>query len=380
MLTNVKSQVNFCRLHSKGFFASLLFVAVLFSSCFISIFSCGVSPFVLGASDRIVRNEMELRYAVNSAVGSTVIALDNDITLTEVLVIPVDKDVTLTGTSKFFKLIGVDARITLGPAEWPDAVIIVAGAGVLRLDGVVVTCANNPLAYNKLVRVEACGTLILYDGEISGNSNGDGVVNGGTFEMYGGKISNNNGNAGYGGGVVNGEDCTFSMFGGEISGNTGSGVYNRGVYNWGWIYGRFSMSGGVICNNNGGGVQNRGIFSMSGGEISNNQATYGGGVYNNLGGKFSLSKKGVISNNKAEVGGGVYNNGTFNRYGGVISGNTADQYNNTYPKYDNIWAYRVLIVSIVVIAIVIVGGIFVYFKKRTKIVNTKQNQSQQPDV
>ncbi len=60
--------------------------------------------------DRIVSNEMELRNAVNTAVEPTVIALDNDITLTKQLVIPVSKDITLTSTStsEFFKLIGVD--------------------------------------------------------------------------------------------------------------------------------------------------------------------------------------------------------------------------------------------------------------------------------
>jgi hypothetical protein len=346
-------------------FVSLLFAVVLVSSCFISIFDSGVSPFVLGVSDQIVRNEVELRSAVNNAVRPTVIAFDNDITITEALVIPVDKDLTLTSTSssEFFKLIGGDARTTLGPAEWPDAVIIVSGDGVLRLDGIVVTCANNPLAYNKLVRVEVCGTLILYNGEISGNSVGDGVVNGGTFEMYGGKISNNNGR-----GVVNGECCTFSMFGGEISNNTGSGVYNRGGYDWGWVYGVFKMLGGEISNNKDSGVYNRGIFSMSGGVISNNQAVNGGGVYNQLlGSKFSLSKNGVISNNTAEVGGGLYNAGTFNRWGGRISDNTATQYSDICHSDDsNTIDYRVLVVSIVVIVFIIVGGLLAYSKKAQK--------------
>ena len=314
--------------------------------------------------DRIVSNEMELRNAANTAVEPTVIALDNDITLTKQLVIPVNKDITLTSTSKseFFKLIGGDAgHITFSPWEYPLAVINVGGSGVLRLDGIVVTCGDYPLSWNLLVSVRN-GTLVLYDGEISGNVLGDGVVNSGTFEMYGGKISNN-GNASYGGGVYNIDQGKFSMFGGEISNNTGFGVYNRGTYNQGWNYCTFNMSGGLISNNDGGGVQNSAIFSMSSGEISNNvggnlmqsgggvsnsgtfsmsggvisnnQATYGGGVYNYPDGNFSLSENGVISDNKAEVGGGVYNAGTFNRHDGVISGNTATQYNDIYPNDDS---------------------------------------------
>ncbi len=319
--------------------------------------------------DRVVSNETELRNAVTNAVGPTVIALDNDITLTEQLVIPANKDITLTSTStsKFCRLIGGDTgRSTLGPAEYPEAVINIKGSGALKIDGIVVTCGSNSLAWNKLVHVDVYGTLILYNGEISGNSIGDGVVNSGTFKMYGGRISNNTsivGGGGSGGAVYNSECGTFSMFGGEISNNTGFGVINRGTYNWGWSYGTFNMLGGLISNNYGGGVQNSAIFSMSGGEISNNiggnlmqsgggvsnsgifsmsgglisnnQATHGGGVYNYPDGNFSLFENAVISGNKAEVGGGVYNAGTFNRHGGVISGNTATQYNDIYLNDDN---------------------------------------------
>jgi hypothetical protein len=184
--------------------------------------------------------------------------------------------------------------------------------------------------------------------------------------MYGGKISNNNANACFSGAAVyNSENSTFSMFGGEISGNTGFGVINRGTYHWGWRYGMFSLSGGVIRNNQGGGVQNSaiftmsggeisnnigesenvmqsgggvsnsGIFSMSGGVISNNQATYGGGVYNYPDGNFSLAENAVISNNKAEIGGGVYNAGTFNILGGIVTGNTATEYNDIYLNDDS---------------------------------------------
>jgi hypothetical protein len=397
------------------FFAPLLVVLLVVS--FFGAFSASVSGQTTADRTpvRIVSNEMELRNAVNNAVEPTVIALDNDITLTEQLVIPVNKDITLTSTSssKFFKLIGGVREIVRTeegyPVPLPDAVIMVEGSGVLKIDGIVVTSTNIGPTWNSLVRVNVVGTLIMYNGEISGNI-GDGVCNSGTFEMYGGKISNNTsivGGGGRGGALYNSEYGTFGMFGGEISNNTGFGVINRGTYNWGWSYGTFNMSGGVISNNNGGGVQNSaiftmsggeisnnvgegenvmqsgggvsnsGIFSMSGGVISNNQATHGGGVYNYPDGNFSLSGNAVISNNKAEVGGGVYNAGTFNGQGGVISGNTATQYNDVYPDYDsitndditnddNITGNMVLGASIVVIVSIIVGGLFFYSKKSKK--------------
>ena len=350
------------------FFAPML--VLLIATSFFGVFLVPVTSQTTTkcTPGRIVSNEMELRNAVNNAVEPTVIALDKDITLTEQLVIPANKDITLTSTSapKCFKLIGGDTgHPTRGPGEYASAVINVEGSGVLRIDGIVVTCGNYPLSWNKLVRVNVVGTLILINGEISSNKFGDGVINSGTFEMYDGKISNNNANAGYGGAVYNSGYGTFSMFGGEISNNTGFGVYNRQKPNsWSLTgesnYGTFSMSGGLISNNDGGGVQNSGIFSMTGGEISNNvaghleqsgggvsnsgvfsmsggvisnnQATYGGGVYNYPEGNFSLSENAIISGNKAEVGGGVYNAGAFNRHDGVISGNTATQYNNIYPN------------------------------------------------
>ena len=268
---------------------------------------------------------------------------------------------------------------------------LVQQSGVLRLDGIVVTCADFPLAWNLLVSVS--GIVILYNGEISGNSLGDGVYNIGTFEMYGGKISKNNANA-----LYNSEYGTFSMFGGEICNNTGFGVYNRGMYNSGLNYGMFNMSGGVICNNDGGGVSNSGTFSMSGGEISNNiggnlkqsgggvsnsgtfsmlggvifnnQATYGGGVYNYPDGNFSLTENGVISNNKAEVGGGVYNAGTFNRQVGVISGNTATQYNDVYPNDNSPESFptsTVVFIALILLAIVITSVLL--FRKHQKTSN-----------
>ena len=312
------------------------------------MFDVRFPSFVSGTSDIVVNNEFELRNAVNNAVKPIVIALNCDIALTAPLVISVNKDITLTSikTSGFFKLVGGNRASASNEHNYPEAVITVEGGAVLRLDCIAVTCVG--YTWNKIVRVDVCGTLILYNGELSGNNFGDGVVNSGMFEMYGGKISNNNAQAGYGGGVYNSEYGTFSMSGGEISNNIGFGVYNRRVLdrsgsfelsggvirnNGGGVQnsGIFSMSGGEISNNvgeNGGGVQNSGVFSMSGGKISNNQAVKGGGVYNYPIGNFSLSGKGVISNNEAEVGGGVYNAGIFNRCDGVISDNTAAQYDN----------------------------------------------------
>jgi hypothetical protein len=269
-------------------FASLLFVVMLAFSSFVSIFSSNVSPFATGATNKIVSNETELRNAIDNAKNPTTIALDNGITLTETLVIPTNKDITLTSNrnSGYYKLL--DVTITVD--------------GTLTLDGIIVTCTSS--GHGRGVAINKNGTLIMLSGEISGNtatenvnyimvggpySVGGGVYNLGVFKMYGGKISGNTVSHGYGGGVYNAG--TFEMHNGEISNNSALD------------------SGGTTDNRGyGGGVYNQGSFSMSGGKITNNRATYGGG--------------------------GVYNgrDGTFNRQGGVISGNIGG---DVYPSYDS---------------------------------------------
>jgi len=336
MRMNVKSKVNFRGFFSKGFFVSLLLVVLLFSSYVVSVFG-GVSPFVSGASDKVVSTETELRNAINNSAKSTIIALNKDITLTEItLTIPAGKEITLTSNkaSGFFKLIGVVNRHT----------ITVDSGGVLTLDGIIVTHKTGEIGGG--VTTSKDSTLIMLNGEITGNiggyyfnpddhahmneifANGCGVDNRGTFKLLGGRISNNIN----GGGVVNWG--TFILSGGEITGNTassGGGVYNS----WPSV---FEMMGGKISNNNatathmsggGGGVSIGGsyaekcVFVMSGGEITGNTAPAGdGGGVHNHGGKFTMAG-GKISGNTAYTGGGVYGYAhIFEWIGGEISGNT----------------------------------------------------------
>ena len=180
-------------------------------------------------------------------------------------------------------------------------------------------------------------------GTIKGGNNSNGVgggvfVNGGAFTFSGGTISGNTASFGGGGVFIRGGG-TFTMSGGTISGNTTNDTSGSGGGVW-LSSGTFTMSGGVIGGENeanrayeGGGVYvSNGTFTMSGGRIIGNKAHAGGGVFlNTQNAQFVLSGTGEISGNEAAVtsgsadanGGGVYNNGTFNMYGGTISGNKA---------------------------------------------------------
>jgi hypothetical protein len=345
--------------------ASLMVVVLISSSCFVSVFSGGVSLFALGASatDKIVSNETELRDAVNNAQTgkSMVITLDRDITLTNgSLIIPPNKDITLTSNKAtgFYKLIGT-----------PDkSAIVVDGSGVLRLDGIIVTHKTG--AINCGVYVQRDGMFYLYSGTISGNtadkvtfsgggvfnagsfvmsggtisgntadSSGGGVHNSGSFVMSGGTISGNTADSS-GGGVYNGYSSSFTMSGGKITGNTAN--FGGGVYVY---YDKFTMTGGEISGNTalkqGGGVYNTGVFVMLSGTISGNTAGgtisgydigWGGGVYSY---NFTMSG-GKITDNVADLGGGVFwRGGIFDRSGGTISDNTASKGNADVYHYNS---------------------------------------------
>jgi len=339
---------------------SLLFVVVLVFSPFVSMFNV-FSPFASGAPILVVSNETELKNAVNNALTGIpiIVALDNDITLTDTLIISANKDITLTSNKAvgYYKLSGAVNKSTL----------TVESGGVLKLDGLVITHAKDVRGTG--VYIMENGQLVMYNGEISGNidtfsrSGGGAVQNSGTFEMYNGKIFNNT--AAFGGGVLNEVGGSFSMSGGTISNNTvtgdvwsgyGGGVYNLGVfelsggtisnntlndqgYSWsgygGGVYnsGVFSMSEGEISNNianglysdSGGGVHNTGTFTMLGGTISNNTASVGGGIYNARIGVFELSCGTIFNNTAKGDGGGVYNSGVFSMSEGEISGNKASR-------------------------------------------------------
>ena len=373
MCLNAKSIVNFHYISGKSFFVSLLLMTMLVFSCFISVFSNGVSPFILGAPDRTVSNETELRDAVNNAPSktSTIITLNNNISLSTTLIIPTNKDITLTSNNK-------NGFCTLFNG------VIVESGGVLKIDGIIITNSSQ-----SGVIVKENGCLSLYSGEISGNNaygymvgvayafilRGGGVYNNGTFEMFGGKIFGNIASFsasvevnGEGGGVYN--MGTFKMYGGEISNNfvvtNGGGVYNNG--------GIFTMSGGTISNNAashlGGGVFNTGIFDRSGGTISDNRPTdvndHGDGGHSS--GGSSNGNNGVSSGNNS--GGSSTNNG------GSFNGTGSSGSNGGVTSNDDGFSLReVVIICIGVVGVTLAAVMAILlFTSKTKLGDRDEKQ------
>lgn len=181
----------------------------------------------------------------------------------------------------------------------------------------------------------------MYGGTISGISSGgavnvDGYEADHTFNMYGGTVTNAySSNTQTGAVYVCGAGGKLNMYGGTIKDCTGtcSGVYADGGAT-------VTMAGGTIKNNNAGtfsgGVYLSGwsgavpTFNMTGGSITDNQGSNGGGVYI-IYGTFNMSGTAAISNNQSANGGGgvhMYHSNftsvvnTFNMTGGSITNNT----------------------------------------------------------
>ena len=356
MVVNVKSRVGFHR-------RLLLFVSLMMLfGLLISLFSCTTAMDAENTSLKKtvhVKSETDLYNAVyNLPYGAAVvIVLNNDITLTKgSLAISDNKDVTLTSkkATNFYKLIGATKRAEdHSLATYEDTITVYRG--VLRLDGIIITHEKD--IFGTGICVYEDGTLIMYDGKISGNhipyayvghgsfvGNGGGVYNWGVFEMFNGIISDNT--AGNGGGGVY-HLGTFTMYNGTISNNSaswyGGGVYGGGV---------FEMFNGIISGNTagiqGGGVDNRRNFTMHNGTITNNHAN--------------------------QMGGGIYNSGTFHKLNGTISDNTAPEGNNIYPQENNtiedvednnkLFNTISYVGIFVIVKVSVISVLFLYLKKK----------------
>ena len=210
--------------------------------------------------------------------------------------------------------------------------VYVQNGGTFRMNGGEISDCKVKNQYSGAV-VLAKGTMTMDKGEIDGNTAIDfnsagGVLvnNDSTFTMTGGTISNNS--AKRGGGVLVRENGQFIMSKGMISGNTarvesdsiaqpnagGGGVFVEDNAS-------FEMENGTITGNTtngmGGGVATAvlnendktggGQFHMTGGTISYNKASCGGGVYSWSGkGRVVLEGGNIVYNRASRQGGGVY--------------------------------------------------------------------------
>ena len=158
---------------------------------------------------------------------------------------------------------------------------------------------------------------------------------GGLFEMSGGKICHNSNEcvSGLGGAIwmraSSGATGTVVITGGEISENHAK--YGGAIY----AQGTNTFTGGHIKNNtadeDGGGIYNKGTLTLNGITLEGNTAQNGGGIYSAS--TLTLTS-GVIRNCMAVIGGGgIYNASTFTLTSGVIRNCMAVKGGGIYAAY-----------------------------------------------
>ena len=205
---------------------------------------------------------------------------------------------------------------------------------------------------NRTIRLRSNGAMfnirsnvtLILDNNItlqghSGNVNSVVYINHGILIMNeGSTITGNTNTRNFGGGVIV-ERGSFTMNAGTISNNFAS--YGGGVH----VGETFVMNGGTISGNTasqgGGGVSmwlDGGTFIMNDGTISGNTAPRGGGVYLYAYGSFTM-RGGLITGNTAyESGGGVATRTIFNKTGGIITGYASDPSNGNVVGAGNVLA------------------------------------------
>ena len=230
---------------------------------------------------------------------------------------------------------GTISDITASGANF--GAVYIHNNGTFSMEGGTISKFKSTNQYAGPVVVNG-GSMTMQDGTINGNTatamnsaggvlvDNTSVDNTSTFTMTGGTISNNC--AKRGGGVLVRENGKFEMTGGTISGNTarveassidepnagGGGVFVEHNAS-------FDMKNGTITRNTtngmGGGVATAvlneddktggGQFHMTGGTISNNEASCGGGVYSwSRKDRVVLEGGNIIGNIAYNQGGGVY--------------------------------------------------------------------------
>ena len=344
-----------------------LFLLFLFGHfCAVTSINAQSAP-VYNYTGTQVTTQALLQNAINNIPDNVpgIIVVMNDIALTSVVTVPQRKHpvivsneeyrLTISGAYRHFSTessgnTGNARSLTIG-----GNLILTRAAGYngngggieLLRDTHTFTLQDNAKItniYNGYVVHINLGAFYMTGGGINGNTNtytslahGGGVrVLNGSFTMSGGEI-NGNTSANSGGGVSI-ESSSFTMNGGIISGNTaavsGGGVI---VQN-----GSISINGGIISGNRALDAQGGGVFVintsgtaqfiMRNGEISNNTARNGGGVYSYFSGIPLHILAGTISNNKAtQNGGGVYaaNYSDMNIGNSVVfTGNKAEEAHN----------------------------------------------------
>ena len=218
---------------------------------------------------------------------------------------------------------------TVTPAEMIeiDNDVILDGEGRLIIDG---DNRHKVLFVPPVKIVELHNMTItrgLGNGPEGGTEAGAGILNSGILTLVNLSVLDNH--LGAGGGVANrtlrgDPPPSLTIINSIIAENTGGGIFND-------IDATLTVTGSVIAENTGSGIFNRGLMTVSDSTVSGNEATKGGGIFNEGSpwlAQFTITSTTISENLATSEGGGLYNIGSLS--GGqyaisnsTISGNTS---------------------------------------------------------
>ena len=351
-----------CILFASVFFTLLLAISFLSNSLVFAKDSgnvCGesVSNYVASEPDWGIPVEVGNLTELKAAISAAPVNTPTKIELTADIPFGTQTGVTI-GANKYIKLTSKAGSIYKIDALQKSGVIV--NTGKLYLEDIIVTGGYLPDS-NTGAGIVNSGTLYMLKGTMVSENEADsgaGIVNNGIFNMYGGAITKNTSRSS-GAGLYTQTPGVFTMYGGEISYNT-SGYTGGGILSVGWNvsgYGTTSkviIKGGSIYENtaatNGGGIHSRGDsgvteLTIEGGSICNNKAvSYGGGVSNVTSTKLVMSG-GDIFDNTAGQGGGIYHATRSDAYNLTISGGNISNNEASNGNGGGIWTNRLLTIE-----------------------------------
>jgi hypothetical protein len=194
-----------------------------------------------------------------------------------------------------------------GPGSLRQALAIANDGDIIDATGIsgVITLSTGVLVVNASVIINGPGADVLAV-DANAASSVFQVTSFGPVTIS--DLTIRNGQAGFGGGILNSNGGTLSITNSTVSGN--AAPFGGGVYNSGTLTIVNSTVSGNMASSEGAGVYNAGTLTISNSTFSSNAAHGSGGVCIN-GGMLFITNSTLSGNSALTGGGGVYNIGTL---------------------------------------------------------------------
>jgi hypothetical protein len=195
-----------------------------------------------------------------------------------------------------------------GPGSLRQALVVANDGDTIDATGIsgVITLTTGELLVNKSVIINGPGADSL---AVDGNAASVVFQVTATGAVTISDLTIRNGQAGFGGGILNGGGVLLTVINSTVSENTAP--FGGGIYNGGGLTIVNSTLSGNTATSEGGGIYNGSTLTISNSTFSGNAAQGSGGGCINAGGILLITNSTLSGNSALDIGGGVYNLGTL---------------------------------------------------------------------